>query len=228
MYAISESEKTTNFNGSGSVSASHRLSDGDGFERGTIRRLEAKEHVFCDGVPRTHVFRIEEGVIALSKILSDGRRQIIDFAYPGDYVGLGLFGDHVFDAQATCPTKVKCLLSSHLEREAAHDPALAIRLYNAVSAELSAARRLLVSVGQGTAMERIAMFLVELRGRSEATDADYIKLPMRRSEIADFLGLTIETVSRTLTKLRTMGVISIENGTDVRILDADRLIELAD
>ena len=73
-----------------------------GFERGSLRRVEAKEHVFCEGDPRTHVFRVEDGVIALSKLLSDGRRQIIDFAYPGDYIGLGILPDHVFDAQATC------------------------------------------------------------------------------------------------------------------------------
>ena len=66
-----------------------RDSSADRFERGTIRRIEAKEHVFCDGDPRTHVFRIEEGVVALSKLLGDGRRQIIEFAYPGDYIGLG-------------------------------------------------------------------------------------------------------------------------------------------
>lgn len=199
----------------------------DDFRSGTVRRIEAKEHVFCEGDPRTHVYRIEEGVIALSKVLSDGRRQIIDFAYPGDYIGLGMFGDHVFDAQATCASKVKCLPSCQLERDAARDPALAFRLYNAVSAELSAARRLLVSVGQGTAMERIASFLIELQGRGSRPQADRINLPMRRSDIADLLGLTIETVSRTLTKLRTMRVIEIQNGNDVRILDPDRLAEIA-
>ena len=70
------------------VVRAYRESQNDGFERGTIRRVEPKEHVFCEGDPKTHVFRIEEGVIALSKLLSDGRRQVIDFAYPGDYIAV--------------------------------------------------------------------------------------------------------------------------------------------
>jgi CRP/FNR family transcriptional regulator, anaerobic regulatory protein len=200
----------------------------DRFERGTIRRIEAKEHVFCDGDPRTHVFRIEEGVIALSKLLGDGRRQIIEFAYPGDYIGLGTLREHIFDAQATCSAKVRCLSATALEQEASRDAGLALRLYKAVSAELAAARSLLVSVGQQSAMERLAGFLLSLSART-ANDADetVVKLPMRRSDIADLLGLTIETVSRTITKLRTMHVIDVVRGTEVHIVDLDRLTELA-
>jgi CRP/FNR family transcriptional regulator, anaerobic regulatory protein len=211
-----------------SVVPAYRESQNDGFERGTIRRVEAKEHVFCEGDPRTHVFRIEEGVIALSKLLSDGRRQVIDFAYPGDYIGLGILNDHIFDAQATCAAKIRCLPASALEQAAALDASLALKLYKAVSAELLAARSLLVSVGQGTAMERLASFLLGLHHRSmDNSDVDVVNLPMRRSDIADLLGLTIETVSRTITKLRSLRVIDVVHGTEVRILDCDRLEELA-
>ena len=206
----------------------YRESQNDGFERGTIRRVEPKEHVFCEGDPRTHVFRIEEGVIALSKLLSDGRRQVIDFAYPGDYIGLGILNDHIFDAQATCAAKIRCLPASALEQAAAQDASLALKLYKAVSAELLAARSLLVSVGQGTAMERLASFLLSLHNRStDDSDLDVVNLPMRRSDIADLLGLTIETVSRTITKLRSLRVIDVVHGTEVHILDCDRLEELA-
>lgn len=200
----------------------------DRFERGTIRRIETKEHVFCEGDPRTHVFRIEEGVIALSKLLGDGRRQIIEFAYPGDYIGLGTLREHIFDAQATCAAKVRCLSATALEQEASRDASLALRLYKAVSAELAAARNLLVSVGQQSAMERVAGFLLGLTSRASSDDDEtMVKLPMRRSDIADLLGLTIETVSRTITKLRTMRVIEVKRGTEVHILDSDRLAELA-
>jgi CRP/FNR family transcriptional regulator len=210
-----------------SAASSSSDSSADRFERGTIRRIEAKEHVFCDGDPRTHVFRIEEGVIALSKLLGDGRRQIIEFAYPGDYIGLGTLREHIFDAQATCPAKVRCLSAAALEQEAARDAGLALRLYKAVSAELAAARSLLVSVGQQSAMERLAGFLLSLSARASDGEENVVKLPMRRSDIADLLGLTIETVSRTITKLRTMHVIDVVRGTEVHILDGDRLAELA-
>lgn len=200
-----------------------------GFENATFRRIEAKEYVFCDGDPRTHIFHVEQGVIALSKVLGDGRRQIIDFAYPGDYIGLGLLKDYIFDAQATCLAKVRCTPASTLEQAAASDPNLALKLYKAVSAELATARNLLVCVGQGTAMERIAMFLIGSRDRAAASGANdgVFSLVMRRSDIADLLGLTIETVSRTLTKLRGMRVIDIVNATEIHILDEDKLEQLA-
>ncbi|MBN8913831.1 MAG: helix-turn-helix domain-containing protein, partial [Rhizobiales bacterium] len=175
------------------------------------RRIEAKEHVFCEGDPRTHVYRVEEGVIAIYKTLFDGRRRIIDFAYPGDFIGLGVLGEHIMSAQATCPARVRCLSAAALESLAETDASLALKLYKSVCQDLLAARSLLVTVGQRSAVERMAAFLLALHRRgSDASDV--IKLAMRRSDIADLLGLTIETVSRTLTKLREMGVIEVEQG----------------
>src|SRR5690606_25639899 len=73
----------------------------DRLAQATVRKLESKEHVFCEGDPRLHVFRVEEGVIAIYKTLCDGRRRIIDFAYPGDLLGLGVLDEHILSAQAT-------------------------------------------------------------------------------------------------------------------------------
>jgi CRP/FNR family transcriptional regulator, anaerobic regulatory protein len=194
----------------------------------TVRRLRAKEHVFCEGDEREHVFRVEEGVIAVYKTLPDGRRQIIDFAYPGDLIGLGVIGEHVLSAQATVPSKVRCLAAAALERIAETDAGLALKLYKAVCQELAATRSLLVTVGQRSAIERVAAFLISLHRRTAAEGAATINLAMRRSDIADLLGLTIETVSRTLTKLRCMGVIDLEQGaTRVRLCDLPRLLELS-
>jgi CRP/FNR family transcriptional regulator len=193
-----------------------------------IRRLTAKEHVFCEGDDRDHVFRVEDGVIAVYKTLPDGRRQIIDFAYPGDLIGLGVLGEHVLSAQATVPSKVRCLSASALERMAESDAGLALKLYKSVCHELAATRSLLVTVGQRSAIERVAAFLIALHRRTASGGSTTIKLAMRRSDIADLLGLTIETVSRTLTKLRTMGVIDIEQGGScVQLTDLPRLTDLA-
>jgi CRP/FNR family transcriptional regulator len=95
--------------------------------------------------------------------------------------------------------------------------------------ELSAARNLLISIGQQSALERVAAFLVALDRRTGEAESNgsVIRLPMRRSDIADFLGLTIETVSRTLTKLRVMQVIEIVNGTEVHLRSRARLEQLA-
>jgi CRP/FNR family transcriptional regulator, anaerobic regulatory protein len=193
-----------------------------------IRRLSAKEHVFCEGDERAHVFRIEEGVVAVYKTLADGRRQIIDFAYPGDLIGLGVLEEHMLSAQATCAAKVRCLSASALERMAESDAHLALKLYKSVCQELAATRNLLVTVGQRSAVERLAAFLIGLHRRTALKGSSAITLAMRRSDIADLLGLTIETVSRTLTKLREMGVIEFEQGgTRVNLRDLNRLSDLA-
>ena len=192
------------------------------------RRIAAKEHVFCEGDARDHVFRIEDGVIALYKTLPDGRCQIIDFAYPGDLIGLGVRDEHVLSAQATTAAKVRCLSAGALERMAESDAGLALKLYKSVCHELAATRSLLVTVGQRSAIERLAAFLLALHRRTAAGGSSTVTLAMRRSDIADLLGLTIETVSRTLTKLRTMGIIDIEQGgTRVELCDLTRLADLA-
>jgi CRP-like cAMP-binding protein len=75
---------------------------------GVLRRVEVKELLFAEGDPSSHVYRIETGAIALNKVLADGRRQVIGFAYPGDLIGLGVEGEHVMNAQAVKPTRVRC------------------------------------------------------------------------------------------------------------------------
>lgn len=196
--------------------------------QGSVRRIESKEHVYCEGDPRTHVFQVEQGVVAVYKTLVDGRRQIIDFAYPGDLIGLGVQREHVLSAQAVCTAKVRCLQTAALERAAESNAKLAIKLYRAVCHELAATRHLLVTVGQRSAAERLASFLLTLHRRLGEPSSMTVTLAMRRSDIADLLGLTIETVSRTLAKLRTMGLINIEQGgSTVHIRDYARLEELA-
>src|SRR5262245_47309027 len=108
----------------------------------TLRRVEAKEFVFIEGDPTSHVFRVATGPVALYKVLADGRRQIVGFAYPGDLIGLGALGAHVMNAQAIKPTRLRCLGVTALHRSAAEDPALGFRLYEAVARELAATRDL--------------------------------------------------------------------------------------
>jgi CRP/FNR family transcriptional regulator, anaerobic regulatory protein len=200
------------------------------FDRASVRHFESKEHIFCEGDPRTHVFQIEAGVVTVYQVLNDGRRQIVDFAYPGDFIGLGTTAEHVFSAEATSAARVRCIGASALDDNAHRDPSLALQLYRAVSRELSAARALLVAIGQRSAIERVATFLLMIHGRTvSAKDCDgVVHLPMRRADIGDFLGLTIETVSRTITKLRLMRVIEVSHGTDIRILNLDRLANLCE
>ena len=193
------------------------------------RTVGAKEHIFRQGDVASHVYRVEAGHVCLYRMLPDGRRQVIDFAYAGDFVGLGAIVEHACSAQATVKTRVRCLPLSALHDIARFDAGLGLELYKAVSRELMAARELLFTVSQRTASERLAGFLHALSERNarRGENANEIVLPMTRTDIADFLGLTIETVSRTFTKFRSEGLIDLEQCILVTIRDAVALARLA-
>jgi CRP/FNR family transcriptional regulator, anaerobic regulatory protein len=193
------------------------------------RRVEAKEHVFCEGDAVRHVYRVEAGLICTYRMMSDGRRQVVDFAFPGDIVGLGANGEHATSAQAIRPTRLRCLPAAVLTDVMRRDSRLTVKLYETLAEELRAARELLLSVCQRSAAERLAAFLVALVRRNErrGLDAETLDLGMTRTDIADFLGLTIETVSRTFTKFRSSGLIDIAQCTSIAIVDRVGLEELA-
>jgi len=195
----------------------------------SLRRVEAKEFVFAEGDPTTHVFRVETGAVALYKVLADGRRQIVGFAYPGDLVGLGAQGEHVVNAQAIRPTSLRCLPIAALNRSAARDPDLGFKLYEALGRELAATRDLMLTTGQRSATERLASFLMAFSRRSERNGQSRteFELPMTRSDIGDFLGLTIETVSRTFTKLKVLGLIALPQSNQVKLTNLEELENLA-
>lgn len=201
----------------------------DRLARGAVRSLKAKEHLFCEGDVASHVYRVEVGHICIYRMMPDGRRQVVDFAYPGDIIGLGALGDHADSAQAMELTIVRAMPLATLRELAQSDSRLSAKLYEALSRELMAARELLFTVSQRTAVERIAAFLVALSRRAErrGESPNEFVLPMTRMDIADFLGLTIETVSRTLTKLRHDGIIDLEQCILVSIAKPEVLAQLA-
>jgi CRP/FNR family transcriptional regulator len=205
-----------------------------GFEQSlahaSLRRVEAKEFLFAEGDPTTHLFRVETGAISLYKVLADGRRQVVGFAYPGDLIGLGAQGEHVMNAQAIKPTRLRCLPVATLHQSAAKDPTLGFKLYEALARELAATRDLLLTTGQRSATERVVGFLLALSRRNvrNGQDPAVFELPMTRTDIGDFLGLTIETVSRTFTKLKTLGLIELPQSNRVKLVDIDALESLAE
>ena len=196
----------------------------------SLRRVEAKEFLFVEGDPISHIYRIETGAIALYRVLADGRRQVMGFAYPGDLVGLGVESEHVMNAQAIKPTRLRCFPLATLRQSAARDPMLGFKLYEALARELAATRDLMLTIGQRSAMERLASFLLALSRRNERNGQDptVLELPMTRTDIGDFLGLTIETVSRTFTKLKMMGLLELPQCNQVNILNVANLEGLAD
>ena len=178
----------------------------------------------------SHVYRIETGALALYRVLSDGRRQVMGFAYPGEIVGLGIDGAHTMNAQAIKPTRVRCVTTTSLRQSAAKDPSLGFKLYEALAHELAATRDLMLTTGQRSASERVAGFILALCRRNERNGQDprSIDLPMTRANIGDFLGLTIETVSRTFSKFRAMKLVDLPQSNRVHIFNIAHLTELAE
>lgn len=197
--------------------------------KAAIRRLEGKELIFAEGDPASHVYRIETGAVSLFKVLTDGRRQILGFAYAGDFVGLGTQGEHMMNAQALKPIRIRSMPRAVLHKIAVHDAGLSFKLYQAIAEELAATRDLMMTTGHRSACERVASFLVALSRRNEriGKPAGIVELPMTRADIADFLGLTIETVSRTLTKLKLRRLIDLPQSARVILLDSVELQRLA-
>ncbi|MFY0610582.1 MAG: helix-turn-helix domain-containing protein [Hyphomicrobiaceae bacterium] len=194
------------------------------------RIIERKENVFTEGDDVTHIYRVEAVHVCIYRMLADGRRQIVGFAFPGDFIGLGAVGHHTTNAEATERTRLQSLPVSDLHRVVRDSPQLGLDLYAALSEELASTRELLISIGQKTAQERVAGFLLLLSKRNvrRGEDPDTIVLPMTRTDIADYLGLTIETVSRTMTKLRMNGLIDIEQCIIVTIQDHEALNDVAE
>lgn len=201
----------------------------EGIGNSTIRRLEPREHVCREGETKHYVYQVELGAVCLYRSMPDGHRQIMDFAYPGDFVGLGTSERHMLSGQAIGITRLRCIPVSAIRQLATRNPEFCFRLYEAISAELSAARDLLATVGTRSATERLASFLVALARRNErgGLAGNRIVLPMLRSDIADFLSLTVETVSRTFTRLKQRGIIDLPQSTLVIINDRQELEQMA-
>jgi len=195
-----------------------------------VKRFDAREHLFCEGDAAQHVFRIEQGYACIYKMLPDGRRQVVDFAYPGDLVGLGSSGEHETSAQALGVCRVKCIPAPAIRQMCLQDPDFGLKVYEVLAQELRSARELLLSCCQRSAAERLATFLVQMsrRNGAEGVGTAAVFLPMTRSDIGDYLGLTIETVSRTFSKFKAMGLISLDHCTTVKLKDIEALERLAE
>lgn len=174
------------------------------------------------------VFSVTKGMVRLYKMLSDGRRQVIGFAMPGDFLGLALHNRYGFSADAVDEVSLCRFARADFDRLVTEKPHFLMRLHEFATHELVIAQEQMTLIGRRSAEERIAAFLIAMRERWTRIRGPSvtIELPMQRLDIADFLGLTIETVSRTLTKLARDKVILIVPDA-VRVLDEARLQGLA-
>jgi CRP/FNR family nitrogen fixation transcriptional regulator len=189
-------------------------------------RYEKGTEIYGEAEPADYIYQIVDGAVRSYKLLSDGRRQIGAFHLVGDIFGLENGTVHRFTTEAIVDTTVRLMKRCSLEHVAESDPLVALDLLNMTTSNLRHAEDHMLLLGRKTSLERVAAFLMEMDRRQTA--AGVLALPMCRRDIADYLGLTLETVSRALSHLHGQRILGFLGQTQRQIvlLDRGRLAEL--
>jgi len=198
---------------------------------GTMQRLAAGQPIFHEGDPVRRVFMLANGSLKIYTLLADGRRQITGFMFPGDFLGVSIDDEYAFTAEALVGSELWWFTRDAFDRFVEDNPKVERELYRLAAHELAAAQSQMVLLGRKTAAERLASFFLSLLKRHELVVGDkqrQFDLPMSRLDIADYLGLTKETVSRMLAHLRDRRLIRLVSQDCVEILDRHALQEVAD
>jgi len=194
---------------------------------GAVVNFARGKTIFNDGENARYSYKVVEGAVRLSKIMVDGRRQIAEFALPGDMIGLEYGELYELSAEAVTPVTLVRYQRSHIERLSDEFPDVRHELMGILRRGWTSAQAHLVMLGRQTAKERMAAFLIALANHRGVRAGQPLGLPMGRQDIADYLGLTIETVSRTLTELKQEHVLGIPDRHHIVIRDLDTLEALA-
>jgi len=189
-----------------------------GMPAGSATMLTKGQELFAEGDEAECFYQVVSGAIRSYKLLSDGRRQIDAFHLAGDIFGLEAGRQHRFSAEAVGDARLVAYRRSRLSVLIEEDAGFRDRLLTATLRSLQRAQDHMLLLGRKTAQEKLATFLLDMAERI-SDDDEHFELPMQRSDIADHLGLTIETVSRTLTQFARSGLI--------RLLPAGRSIALS-
>jgi len=192
----------------------------DGFElSGSVMHFAPDRQVYAEGDEARSFYKVVSGVVRTCRFLSDGRRQIDAFYMAGEVFGFEAGADHRMSAEAVSDCTVVAYRRRGLEAMIAHDEKLGRWFFSHAMNSLALAREHLLLLGRGSAAQKISAFLLEAAER-EGSDG-VVDLAMSRQDIADYLGLTIETVSRTLSQLERDGTIKLP--TARRVILKDRL-----
>ncbi|MGC2857009.1 Crp/Fnr family transcriptional regulator [Novispirillum sp. DQ9] len=194
-------------------------------------RVAAHDVVFDEGQPAEWVYSLTSGTVKLSKLLGDGRRQIVGFVFPGDFFGFAAGGEgYPYTAEAVTPVGLCRFATPRLAQLRAEAPDLERLLFDRLVADLALAQEQMLLLGRMAAREKVAHFLLTLSRRAQrrGDPPSPVALPMSRQDLADFLGLTIETVSRTFTQLKRDGLIALPRPELVDLLDSAALRRVAE
>jgi CRP/FNR family transcriptional regulator, anaerobic regulatory protein len=199
------------------------------FSRQPAECLQPGQSLFFEGDRAKHVFEVLEGALRIFRILSDGRRVITGFVYDRDFVGVSLKANYLYSAEAIVPTKIRRLTRNAFEAAVQNSEELRPQVFARVCDEMAAAQDQMVLLACKSAEERVCTFLLKhsRRAASRGISQSVVQLPMTRQDMADYLGLTIETVSRTLTKLAAKGIVGCVGRHSIKIAKPMLLAQLA-
>ena len=202
--------------------ASHSLT-GQIEMMGATMPFVRNSEIYGENERAEYLYKVISGSVRTYKVLNDGRRQICAFYLPGDIFGLEIGDEHTFSAEAVIDCKVLVIKRSALVALAGRDSNVARKLWTMTAGELQRAQDHIMLLIK-TAQERVAGFLLEMWARAPA--GNEIDLPMSRQDIADYLGLTIETVSRTLTQLENSATIAVPTSRRIVLRNRSALSRL--
>jgi CRP/FNR family transcriptional regulator len=194
------------------------------------KNYSAGNGLFEEGDPAKYLYNVSSGTIRLYKILPNGRRQITGFLFQGDFLGLASNDTYSYGAEAVDDVSVCQFKAGSLRDLMEGHPELRARLLEMANDELIVAQEQMLLLGRKTPLEKLASFLVRLSRNNEKwlRPASPVMLSMTREDISDYLGLTIETVSRSFTKLKNQGIIALPERNRIDLVDLEQLEELAE
>ncbi|TAU89292.1 Crp/Fnr family transcriptional regulator [Rhizobium leguminosarum] len=189
------------------------------------RRVDAGCEIIAQGSESSFYSNIMRGVVKLCKVMPDGRQQIVGLQFAPDFVGRPYVRESTLSAEAATDAEICVFPRNLIDRMISETPELQRSLHDQALKELDAAREWMLTLGRRTAEEKVAslLHLIATHAEPQTATSTAFDLPLSRAEIADFLGLTIETVSRQMTRLRKIGIIRIENFRHIVVPDMDAL-----
>lgn len=191
----------------------------------------AKQVICSEDEKSDYIYNIRSGAVRISKMLSDGRRQITGFLFAGDFLGLSCKDRYSYTAEAINDVEICRFPRTKIIESFREFPALGERVFDMTRTELDATHSQMLLLGRKNAKEKLCSFLVtmwEKSNRMNERDKNEVDIPMSRSDIADFLGLTVETISRQFTNLHKLGLIELDGAHKVFLNDPDTLYTMAE
>jgi CRP-like cAMP-binding protein len=175
---------------------------------GSVANFARNEIIFGEGEENTSSYKVVSGVVRLCRVTEDGRRQIAGFRLPGDMIGMEWTGNYEMTAEAVRDVVVVRYARTRLDRLSQERASVRDHLLDRLRQDLRAAQEHLIMLNCQTALERVASFVLQQARRAGARDGDDIDMQLGRQDIADYLGLTLETVSRTFSEMKARNIIA--------------------